>query len=347
MELSKKVSLDTRMDWADYAKGIGIILVVYGHLLSSGFHAGLNIPGRFFDLSDSIIYGFHMPLFFLLSGLFVETSVRHRGTRSYLGNQLRRLVYPYFIWSILQVSVEVLFSSYTHKGTGLSNLFAIVYQPWGQFWFIYVLFLMQLVYLFVNKVGKFDLVILSIIGVWLFFYPVRIDALALAPFSSHFIFFVAGVLVRRYFWDKLILVKSFWPVILLFLALLGSGWFIFRTLIEPTRLASSSHPFYFLYLAVIGIAFCIGLAEYLAEKNLFPLIKTLGLYSIQIYLAHMLAGVGIRVILLNVFHIQNWVTHMVIGVLFALSAPIALQILSKSFNFSYLFEFPQKSIEQL
>ena len=63
---------NARKDWVDYAKGIGIILVVYGHLLSSGYHAGLSIPKHFFELSDSIVYTFHMPLFFLLSGLFVE-----------------------------------------------------------------------------------------------------------------------------------------------------------------------------------------------------------------------------------------------------------------------------------
>ncbi|HEX2995384.1 MAG TPA: acyltransferase family protein, partial [Anaerolineales bacterium] len=55
---------ETRADWVDYAKGIGIILVVYAHLLSSAYHAGLKIPQDFFAYSDSIVYSFHMPLFF-------------------------------------------------------------------------------------------------------------------------------------------------------------------------------------------------------------------------------------------------------------------------------------------
>jgi fucose 4-O-acetylase-like acetyltransferase len=339
--------MNGRIDWVDYAKGIGIILVVYGHLLSSGYHAGLDIPSHFFGLSDSIIYGFHMPLFFLLSGLFVENSLQKHGTRDYLGNQLRRLVYPYFIWSILQMSVEVIFSSYTQKGTTLSDVFAIVYQPWGQFWFIYALFVMNLTYVIFSKLGKFALTFLTLVSVWLFFYPIRIEAAALASFSAHFIFFISGILVRKYLWGRDILKPSLWIVTILLITLLGSGWFIFENMIEPTRLASSAHPFYFLYLAVVGILFCINLAQYLAEKNLAPFLKMLGLYSLQIYLAHMLAGVGIRVILQKVFHLQSWELHMLLGVLFALIAPIFLQRLSKSFNLSYVFEFPKKSTEPL
>lgn len=341
------MSMNTRTDWVDYAKGIGIILVVYGHLLSSGYHAGLGIPDRFFGLSDSIIYGFHMPLFFLLAGLFVEKSLQSHGAQNYLGNQLRRLVYPYFIWSILQLSVEVIFSSFTQKGTRFSDIFAIVYQPWGQFWFIYALFLMQLVYIIVSRSSKYAPVILGLISVGLFFYPIRIDIAAIAPFSSHLIFFISGILFRKYLLEKIFFKPSMWTFIILFLILVGSGLFIFETLVQPTRLASSNHPFYFLYLAIVGIIFCINLAQYLAEKNILPFLKTLGLYSMQIYLAHMLAGVGARVVLTNIFHLQNWVLHIVLGVSFALIAPVILQLLSKSFNFSYLFELPKKSTETL
>jgi fucose 4-O-acetylase-like acetyltransferase len=339
--------MNNRTDWVDYAKGIGIILVVYGHLLSSGYHAELGIPDRFFGLSDSIIYGFHMPLFFLLAGLFVEKSLQGHGVHNYLGNQLRRLVYPYFIWSILQLSVEVIFSSYTQKGARLSDIFALVYQPWGQFWFIYALFLMQLVYVIVRGLTRFALLILGILAVGLFLYPIRIDIAAISPFSTHLIFFISGILFRKYLWEKISFKPSIWTIIILFLILVGSGLFIFETRLQPTRLASSDQPFYFLYLAIVGILFSINLAQYLAEKNIFPFLKTLGLYSMQIYLAHMLAGVGARVALIKIFNLQNWVLHIVLGVSFALIAPVILQLLSKSFNFSYLFELPKKSTETL
>ena len=44
-----------RIEWIDIAKGIGIILVVIGHISQ-------------IEVLNDIIYSFHMPLFFIISG---------------------------------------------------------------------------------------------------------------------------------------------------------------------------------------------------------------------------------------------------------------------------------------
>ena len=46
---------ESRVEWIDVAKGIGIILVIAGHTI----YLGYSYP----------LYAFHMPLFFFLSGL--------------------------------------------------------------------------------------------------------------------------------------------------------------------------------------------------------------------------------------------------------------------------------------
>ncbi|MBC1212116.1 acyltransferase family protein [Listeria booriae] len=74
--------INERITWIDYAKGIGIILVVYGHVLRGVFEAGLDIPIKLFTYEDSFIYSFHMPLFFFLSGLFAN----HLLKRSFFSN---------------------------------------------------------------------------------------------------------------------------------------------------------------------------------------------------------------------------------------------------------------------
>ena len=328
----------TRTDWVDYAKGIGIFLVVYGHLLSSGYHAGLSIPKHFFELSDSIVYSFHMPFFFFLSGLFAESSLQKRGPREYLKDKLLRIAYPYFIWSILQMSVEVFFSSQTQKGAGISDILAIVYRPWGQFWFIYALFLMHVVYTLISRSGRFTPALMFIIGIWLFFNPISLNVAALGGFSMRLIFFVCGIYLRRYLVDREALSLPLWATLSLLIILLGSGYFVFENMIEPVRLSSSSHPYYSLYFSILGIIACTSLAQYLAKNNSLPFLKTLGIYSLQIYLVHMLAGAGTRLILQQVFQLQNWVIHIVIGVVVALVLPIAIQKISEKINFPYLFE---------
>ena len=53
---------NNRIKWVDIAKGIGIILVIVGHTIALEYSAP--------------IYTFHMPLFFFLSGLFLNTDVK-------------------------------------------------------------------------------------------------------------------------------------------------------------------------------------------------------------------------------------------------------------------------------
>ena len=59
MENSVNLAKNNRVQWVDICKGYGILLVVLGHTLRT-------------DLSLVYIYGFHMPLFFFLSGIVCD-----------------------------------------------------------------------------------------------------------------------------------------------------------------------------------------------------------------------------------------------------------------------------------
>ena len=50
--------MNRRIDWVDFAKGVGILLVIVGH--GTG-------PGMLGNITRGIIFSFHMPLFFILS----------------------------------------------------------------------------------------------------------------------------------------------------------------------------------------------------------------------------------------------------------------------------------------
>jgi len=55
--------MQSRLSWVDVAKGIGIILVVYGHIARGLVSAHLMPDDAVFRMVDSAIYSFHMPLF--------------------------------------------------------------------------------------------------------------------------------------------------------------------------------------------------------------------------------------------------------------------------------------------
>nr|WP_276330832.1 acyltransferase family protein [Serratia inhibens] len=65
-----------REAWVDYAKGIGIILVVFDHVNRGLYSANIHLSESFYQLTDSVIYSFHIPLFFFLSGLFFCPVIR-------------------------------------------------------------------------------------------------------------------------------------------------------------------------------------------------------------------------------------------------------------------------------
>ncbi|MCS0466838.1 acyltransferase family protein, partial [Burkholderia mallei] len=137
-----------RDSYLDTARGAGIILVVYGHVLRGLFSAGLvpaGWPSALLAATDYTIYTFHMPLFFLLSGLHVPKSLRRAGD-VFLLTKLRTIVYPYFVWSLLQGTVQIALSARgTNHAFTPNDLLAIGWRPFGQFWFLYALFICMLI----------------------------------------------------------------------------------------------------------------------------------------------------------------------------------------------------------
>ena len=88
-----------RIQWVNIAKGIGIILVVFGHVgrgvidrdnatAKQGITATLAVIHQYVSL-DNALYAFHMALFFFLSGLFVERGPKNRAF-NFLGKNCAR-----------------------------------------------------------------------------------------------------------------------------------------------------------------------------------------------------------------------------------------------------------------
>lgn len=139
-----------RLHWVDYAKGIGIFLVVVGHTLRGLVKSSILEESAFIMWVDRWIYAFHMPLFFFISGLFVVRSLS-KPFKSFVLDKISVIVYPYFIWSILQNILQILTSRYTNQPVTFTDIWRIIYQPYQQFWFLYTLFIILLAYAIFHK----------------------------------------------------------------------------------------------------------------------------------------------------------------------------------------------------
>ena len=119
--------------WVDVLKGLGIILVVVGH--------------NFGGLTKQIIFLFHMPLFFFLSGYLFK---KNDNITDFIKNKAIHFIIPYFIFLVL---IYFPFTIQNQNNNTSKEWFIYFIKPiiggqalsnsTGVFWFITCLFITQ------------------------------------------------------------------------------------------------------------------------------------------------------------------------------------------------------------
>ncbi|KND59694.1 Arginine/ornithine antiporter ArcD [Candidatus Burkholderia verschuerenii] len=327
-----------RENWVDHAKGIGIILVVFGHVNRGLESAGIVMPGGAYKLVDSLIYAFHMPLFFFLSGLFFVKSIESRGTWRFVGSKVDTLVYPFVIWSTLQGGIQILLSRYTNGNATVSDMLTMYVRPHDQFWFLYALFMNAVLFalLYWREAYRrgWPLLILAITVV-LYLLQDRIGERFNVDFITRFaVFYIAGAcfmpLVRRL---ETVGMGTIALVVVVFAVLEYVFHITFGLNYERTGVFS-------LVLAFFGIAALACVSVQTARSHV-DWLGQLGRVSMQIYLMHILAGSGTRIILSKALHVHNWTVHAVVGTAVGIVAPIIAWQLMQRFRMTWLFNRPR------
>jgi fucose 4-O-acetylase-like acetyltransferase len=140
------MAMSKRIGYLDIARGIGILLVVLGH---NDFEV-ISVFAR------QIIYSFHIPLFFFLSGYFIDTSVPFF---DFLKKRFNGLLKPFLFTLFL-----IYFTSISFEKMGFNTAIARIvkslygtghYIDWVQLWFLPHLFVVSLyAFLFITLVSK-------------------------------------------------------------------------------------------------------------------------------------------------------------------------------------------------
>ena len=94
-----------------------------------------------------------------------------------------------------------------------------------------------------------------------------------------------------------------------------------------------------LLLAIISIFFIIVLSSWASLKP-NKLLVFIGSSSMPIYLMHIIAGSGTRVILKKFLNIDSAVIHLVAGCFFGIFVPFLALIIVNKLKISYLFSAP-------
>lgn len=199
-----------RIDYIDFAKGIGIILVLLGHTYFLPVYP------------QGFIYSFHMPMFFVLSGLVFSTK---KPFGEFVNKKAKTLLIPYISVVPIYVAFFTLKDYLQNKEfTLFKNLVGIFFQNKGYvyaMWFFVVLFVTEVLFYGIVRLTKdktpvivFISALIAVCGV---VYFKTLNYFLVWELQILFVsvpFFAIGYLFKKY--DVLEKINKIWVIIVLY-----------------------------------------------------------------------------------------------------------------------------------
>ncbi len=278
-----------RINWVDVARGIGVLLVIYGHGLAA-------TPLRF------IIYSFHMPLFFFLSGLVFHKR-KNEKYLTVLKKDFKRILIPYFIFAAISFTLWLSNIPFDRIRWDLvlKQIVGIFYGSGNNgylainivLWFLPCLFIVKQIFWFISRLEiKLIIPILFLFSALGYSFYVFMPNLKL-PFGfesalTGVVFFGAG-----YLWNFMPekITQIFKKYMLVFLAILITLTIIFSI----TNFSLYNHQvdlrlnrinnYFLFYLAAFSGIISIALISMKANKNKF--LEYLGRNSLLLFVWHL------------------------------------------------------------
>ena len=271
-----------RTAWIDIARGLGIILVVYGHVLRGNLLTA--DPSSWGARQDHVIYAFHMPLFFMLAGLFLWQSVG-KGRLRFVKDRWWQMIYPYLLWSLVTALTELAFARWVNTPIGWNDLLFIPINPIEQYWFLYALLIAQMIAVLVYP-RKWLLVLAGVAG--LSAVPLPIGPWIFSGALVHLPYVIFGVLCAA-------VLQSRAQASMAGAAMLATGGWIVFALLELNPVAEGVQAY---LLGLSGCLGTIGAGAVMGHSATFalPLVQ-LGQASLAIYLSHSIVSAGTRIAL--------------------------------------------------
>ena len=286
-----------RIIWIDILKGIGILLVVVGHS---------SIMGDHIDILSRFIWSFHMPLFFLVSGVLFNPS-KHNNLGKFIAARFNSLIIPYFFFAVLTlVFLEPLRLIVDHISL-IDSIKRIASQLLlGEAflmpeWFLPCLFVTEIWFYLVQRVARTAIKavvvsgVIAAIGLILIYQGYRTAVWGLSTSLVTVFLYALGCFSRPYlyYFDNFNGFRFYLIVIFLFIiTILGA-----LSAPEHTDLWSSKFQPTFLLTSITGTIGCALLANRIGNNRF---LEYLGRNSLMIMLFAVLVPIMFKYLLLIV-----------------------------------------------
>lgn len=148
-----------RYDYLDMAKGLGMVFVLIGHLQGDTIFS----LSPYFHPLCVFIFAFHMPLFFIISGILMrikddkisnDSSKQNFILKSYIKKRFKGIMIPYIWFSVFYFSVVIyaFFKGSIAYQTVLVNFWYVI-SCYGMnvLWFLPALFFGEIIFIFLKQ----------------------------------------------------------------------------------------------------------------------------------------------------------------------------------------------------
>ncbi len=315
-----------RIAWLDSLKGFAIICVVVGHVLDGYLKAG-SFPNNGYEeyCIYQVVYAFHMPLFFLVSGFMYAMAyfdAEGRPKWAKLKWQLPNIAILYFLFSAFLVAFKVLFvAKYVNGEASWSDLACSFWQPVFPYWYLYVLAVYYVVCLALPRWRKWILplsisLVLSLLASLITnheHFSVQYQIL------YYLLFFISGIVLQHAKVAISWLAASLGFVASFVLSLLfwggGSDW--------PNDCLN--HQPYLNTLVALG--FCLFFWKLFSSVKALnvSLLNLCGRYCLEIYVTHCFLTAGFRSIL-PALGLTNFWLNVVLNTVLSTALPLLFAI---------------------
>ena len=299
-------------EWLYIAKGITIILVVIGHFSST------SMPNYFIEIKK-IIYTFHMPLFFILSGFLYSYS--KYSFKELVILKVRRLVFPFISVSLIFFIVKYIGAFFVHIKTEVTfqSFIALLINPLHSYvpllWFVYALFFIFIIYHLSRTLISNEFIL------FLLFFIIAL-LVNIAPTNSivdkiflNIPFFISGIIAQKFILDKpssRIVVVIFYIVMYICIFIIDFGVFSY---------------FKIFILGLLGAFSIIVLSQIISRFNkIARVFIKIGIYSMSIYLLHPIFLNIPKIFLEQIIGINNFEIIFIFSIIAGIIFPYNIEI---------------------
>lgn len=240
-------------------KTIAILLVVLGHVTRMYTMSGAIDTGSsptVFKIITALIYSFHMPAFFAVSGAvyFINKVERHKYNNqwSFIVSKSRRLMIPYFFFAFIVVFPTMWHIGFvTNPFKYIVDSYLLSYDP-RHLWFLLVLFEIFVIFnLFHSWIINHRIITLIILLAFQGVSTYLPSLFQISELFAFFVYFYVGYLFasiskkvdlfisQRGWWSCLFIMSVFWLLCYFLVWTFHESIFVYRPLVLITALAGT------------------------------------------------------------------------------------------------------------